>query len=490
MSTSPRPIAALVLLLAGAPPPSAAQHDTVGERIRRIEAALLPPILVAGRAPAGVPLEQRMRTLGVPAVSVAVLDGGRLAWARAWGVRERGGAPVDTATLFQAASISKPVAGLAALRLVEQGRLDLDEDVNAKLHSWRVPENGFTAREKVTLRRLLSHSAGLTVHGFRGYATGEPVPSPVQVLDGAPPANSAPVRVDIEPGSTWRYSGGGTTVVQLLLEDVTGRPFETLAAESVLRPAGMARSTYAQPLPAGLHANAAVGHRADGTPVTGRWHTYPEQAAAGLWTTPSDLARLALEVQRAFGGEPGRIIAPATAREMLTVQSGSYGIGFGIDGEGDALRFTHGGANEGFRASFVAFAHGGRGAVIMTNGDNGSTLAAELLRAIAVEYGWPAYRPVERVAVAVPVAQREGLAGEYVSVGLTPARTLAVSVAGDDLEVRAGGGAAIRLFAESEDVWFAPQTGAELRFDRTAGGSARGVTVSGWAPQPVAFVRR
>jgi CubicO group peptidase (beta-lactamase class C family) len=191
----------------------------------------------------------QMRDHGIVGLSLAIIDDGKIIKARGYGFTDKSGkTPITTSTLFQAGSVSKSVAALGALRLVEQGQLALDEDVNAKLQTWKVPENEFTKDEKVTLRRLLSHSAGLTVHGFPGYAVGSPVPTLVQVLDGEKPANTPAIRVDCVPGSQWRYAGGGYTVMQQLLIDVTGQPFPEFMQKSVLKPLGMAQSTYAQPL--------------------------------------------------------------------------------------------------------------------------------------------------------------------------------------------------------------------------------------------------
>jgi CubicO group peptidase (beta-lactamase class C family) len=390
---------------------SSAQQATpaeVAERIRRVEQGLLAPVITDGE-PAGMSLAERMRHYRVPGVSVAVINEGRIEWAKGWGVVDAGGAvPVDTATLFQAASISKPVAALAALRLVEQGRLSLDTDVNASLTSWKVEENGHTAMSKVTLRRLLSHNAGLTVHGFRGYAEGEAVPTLVQLLDGSAPANSARVRPDTMPGAIWRYSGGGSSVAQLLMQDATGRDFAGLVRELVLVPAGMAHSTYEQPLPPSRHAHAAVAHRTSGEPLPGRWHTYPELFAAGLWTTPSDLARLAIEVQRSYAGASAQILSPAMTREMLSLQAGDYGLGFGVARGDGWTSFSHGGSNQGYRAILYVFADRGQGAVIMTNGDMGGALMGELMRGIAEVYDWPAQRAVRGAGPAATVPRRHG----------------------------------------------------------------------------------
>jgi CubicO group peptidase (beta-lactamase class C family) len=320
-----------------------------------------------------------MKRHHVPAVSVAVIEGGRIAWARAYGqISTADPRPVTPGTLFQAASISKPIAALAALRLVQEGKLRLDEDVQRRLRSWKIPYTDLTTTEKVTLPRLLSHSAGLTVHGFRGYAAGEPVPTLLQVLNGEPPANSEPVRIDLVPGSKWRYSGGGYCVLQMLVTEVAGKPFPQAAEELVLQPLGMTRSTYRQPLPHELARDAAWGHDRAGRPIPGRWHVHPEIAAAGLWTTPSDLARAVLEVQRAYRGKSPRFLSAALARAMLEKQAGDYGLGFAVR---DRM-FSHGGSNIGFKCQLSAHAETGQGAVVMTNGDRGGEVASEILRRI------------------------------------------------------------------------------------------------------------
>lgn len=386
-------IAALTACTSAMPVPGAPPPQVSGEaaaHVRRVEQGLLP--LDAPRDPMlpTMSIEERMRHYRVPGVGVAVIQNGRVEWARGYGVTEAGGSqPVDTATLFQAASISKPISAVAALRLVEQGRLALDEDINTRLVSWQVPENEHTREEKVTLRRILSHTAGLTVSGFRGYAQGEPVPTLRQVLAGTAPANSSAVRVGAPPGSAQRYSGGGYSVAQLLMSDVSGRSFADLMDEMVLQPTRMVHSTFSQPLPAALASRAAAGHGPGGAPMAGRWHVYPEQAAAGLWSTPSDLARLAIEVQRSAAGREGGVLSPAMTRQMLTRHGGPYGLGFNLVGEGDGRIFRHSGSNMGFRAQLVAYTATGQGAVVMTNSDAGAELADEIMRSIAVTYSWP-----------------------------------------------------------------------------------------------------
>ena len=320
-------------------------------------------------------IKAQMAQRHIRGLSLAIIKDGKIAVARGYGVTDDSSkTPVTTATLFQAGSISKPVSALGALHLVEAGTLSLDDNVNDKLRSWKVPDNRFTATEKVTLRRLLSHNAGLTVHGFPGYDVADRVPTVVQVLDGAPPANTAPVRVDTTPGAIWRYSGGGFTVMQLMVTDVTGQPFPQFLQKTVLGPAGMTSSSFEQPLPNAMAARTAAGYYADGSPVRGRWHVYPEMAAAGLWTTPTDLAKWAIEVQETLAGRGHGIISPATARQFVTEQKGGSGLGVGVQGSGRSLRFSHGGRDEGFDALLEAGAETGDGVAIMINANDNSRL--------------------------------------------------------------------------------------------------------------------
>lgn len=353
-------------------------------KIQRVAQGLMPAKATPGKPVPKWTIAERLQFYKVPGVSVAVIVDGKLEWARGFGrTSAEGGKPVDAETLFQAASISKHVAALVALHFVDEGKLSLDEDVNRKLRAWKVPEHEFTKTEKVTLRRLLNHSAGLTVHGFPGYAAGEPVPSLIEVLDGRKPANTAPIRVDTTPGTLWRYSGGGYEVMQELVEEVAGKPFPQLAREIVLGPLGMKHSTFEQPLPKRLEANAASGHKAEGTTIPGKYHTYPEMTAAGLWTTPSDLALVVHELQTG-----GHVLKPETQTQMLTKVLGDYGLGLGLTETEGRKAFSHGGSNAGFQCMLFGYREGGRGAVVMTNGDRGGQLANEILRSIGAEYGW------------------------------------------------------------------------------------------------------
>src|SRR5713226_8710577 len=274
------------------------KQEDLESRIHRVETTVVDLPMGENQAPLRMDLSQLMKLYNVPGLSIAVIDDYKIVWAKGYGVTETGSrTPVTAETLFQAGSISKPVAATGALYLVEHGKLALDENVNEKLKTWKVPENKFTKNEKVTLRRLMSHTAGLTVHGFPGYDVNEPLPTLVQIFNGEKPANTAAIHVDILPGTKEVYSGGGVTIEQQLMMDVTGKAFPTLMRELVLDKLGMADSSYEQPLPPARAAMTASGTYADGRVVHGRWHIYSEMAAAGLWTTPTDLSKFAIKLR-------------------------------------------------------------------------------------------------------------------------------------------------------------------------------------------------
>ena len=386
---------------------------------------------------------------------------------------------------FQAASISKPVAALTAMTLVEEGVLTLDDPVNEYMVSWRVPDNEFTGDSAVTLRGILTHSAGLTVWGFPGYRKDEPfgdqaLASNVQVLDGL--GNTDPVRVYKVPGTSWQYSGGGYTVMEQLLEDAAGMPFEDVARERVLEPAGMARSTYAQPLPEDRWPEAARGHRGDGAEVAGEWHNYPEQAAAGLWTTPTDLLTLSAHLLGILDGTvTGGILSRETVEAVLTPHHPGddafqgWGLGFGLTGEGDARTFGHGGSNEGFKAQWVVYPALGQGVAVMTNGDRGAALAGEIIRSVSEAYGWPGHKSEVRAARALTAEEAAEYAGAYL---LGDAGLLVTITAGDgvlEADVPGQGVSTLHAYAGEPDRFFDLNDGQTLTFRRGEDGAVTAV---------------
>jgi CubicO group peptidase (beta-lactamase class C family) len=438
--------------------PSSAQ---VEQHIQHVTSGLIGGVVIKGDEHATHTLAERMTELKVPGVSIAVIHHGKIEWARGFGVRSLDGSPVDADTMFQAGSISKPLAAMAALRLVQQGKLSLDTDVNTYLTSWKFPSDPVAAGKSITLRELLTHTAGTTVHGFPGYASNEPVPTLVQVLNGEKPANTPAIRSEAPPGVNWKYSGGGYTIMQQVLIDLTEEPFPKLLHDSVLAPIGMSHSTYEQPLPKAFQSFAATPYRDDGKPVEGGAHTYPEMAAAGLWTTPTDLARYSIEVEQSLQGKANHVLSAEMTRQMLTPGIGHWGLGLEIGGADGNQYFSHGGANEGFRNFFLAYEKGGEGAVVMTSGDAGGQLGDEVMRSIAVEYGWPDYKPVVRAAVQVNLK----ILAQYVgSFELQKGFDLVVTLENGRLMTQATGQGKIPIYPESETKFFPTAIPAEIEF--------------------------
>lgn len=351
----------------------------------------------------------------IPGASIAIIRGGRIVWSGGIGVADKTSRrPVGPHTLFQAASISKAFTAVAALRLVETGQLRLDQDVNDVLQGWKLRDEAGNVAVGVSLRLLLSHTAGTSVSGFRGYDVGEPVPDLPQILDGLPPANNRSVRVITKPGTEWRYSGGGYVVLQRLIEQVTGQPLGPYLNQTLLAPLGMRESVFAQPLPAPLASRAAHGYLDDGTPVAGGSRTYPETAAAGLWTTAADLAKFVIAIRRSVNGRPGAVLTQKVAREALKEQRNQTGLGLFLQSNGSSLRFHHGGRNQGFDSELVGYANEGDGAIVMVNANDTSGMIDRTLQYIAEEYDWSDYpRRYQPNLAETPVGEWRHLFGHY-----------------------------------------------------------------------------
>ena len=332
-----------------------------------------------------------MEEFGVPGISIAVIHDFKIHWARAYGVADvETGQLVDIETMFQAASISKPVAAMGVLRAVQDGLFSLDDDINDILDSWTLDGREFTRNRPVTPRTLTSHTSGLgDGFGFPGYDPARPLPTTVQILEGHELSNVGRVFMEREPMTFYEYSGGGVTVMELALSDVRRRPFVDVLQEGVLAPIGMTRSSYAQPISPEHNNNAARAHDNNGESHGPKWHVYPEHAAAGLWTTPTDLARFMIEVQHSARGESNRVLSQSIIQEMLNpVGVGPFAVGFTMSKIGEGWYFSHGGSNWGFRALMLAHKVKGYGLVVMTNADQGSTVINEISRRIQYTYNW------------------------------------------------------------------------------------------------------
>jgi CubicO group peptidase (beta-lactamase class C family) len=377
--------------------------------------ALVASVAIARQAPRPVPpsgppwptgpvavgeIEPLLKQFNTPGLSIAVIKDFAIEWAKGYGTADvETGAPVTADTMFQAASISKPVAAMASMRAVQDGKFTLDQDINTILKSWKLPGDGYTKDRPVTPRSLMSHTSGTgDGFGFPGYALSDPLPTTQQILDGQPPSNRRQIRLERAPLTGFKYSGGAVMIQELALSEALGKPFVQIAAESVLKPLGMTNSTYEQPLPAAREKQAARAHNRTGARMGDPWHVYPEHAAAGLWTTSTDLAKLLIEVQRTLAGPlapkgpAGRVLSRASMLEMVTpVGVGPFAVGFSVAKEGEGWYFSHGGSNWGFQCLALAHRVNGYGLVLMTNGDNGGALMNEVRRRLQQAYKWDVF---------------------------------------------------------------------------------------------------
>jgi CubicO group peptidase (beta-lactamase class C family) len=433
------------------------------ERILRVVSDLRVEATVPGQEHLPCPIAQRMAQTCTPATSVAVVDDFEEAWARGFGERAAGQkAAADTP--FQCGSIGKPVFALAVMKLVEAGTVDLDTDVNEYLTSWRVPANdGWQPR--LTLRQLLSHTAGTTVHGFPGYPASGPWPTVTQILQGVPPANNQPIVVDVLPGTQFRYSGGGTTIAQQVVVDVTGKPFPELMRELILGPTGMADSSYEQPAPADFTNRVARSYPWNGTETPGGYHVYPEMAAAGLWTTAADLARLGVELMRVLRGNPSKLgLRQETVSSMLRPQLPNQeigqefvGLGWFCYGKDETFRFGHNGGNHGYLATMLMLPAIGKGVVAIANSIQGWMLPGEITAAVGREYGWPALKDVPRIGVLDP---ETGYAGTFEKDGAQ----LRITQQGTRLFIEFPQQGAIPLYPTAGREFFGRAINLRLRF--------------------------
>jgi CubicO group peptidase (beta-lactamase class C family) len=449
------------------------QIKVLNARIMRVENSVLPAVVVKGEASGVFSISGMMDMLNIPGVSVAVINDGRIEWAKSYGLKEVGAESLDEETLFQAGSVSKPFVAMAALSLVEEGKLDLDTDINTYLKSWKVPENEFTKEEKVTLRRLLSHTAGISSFDVDDGAAIGNVPTLLQILNGENPVENDPVTVDMVPGSQWRYSNEGYAVVQQLLIDVEEKSFPEILRERVLEPLGMKHSTFEQPLPPEKLEEAASGHIGDGEPVEGKGWIYANMGAGGLWTTPSDLAKFLIEIQKSFSGESNKVLSKKMIETMMTVQMGSSGLGLGITGEGEAKSFGHSGHNRGFLCRIKAFVHGGRGVVIMANSNKAIPLLQGITFGVAKEYGWPEPKPMEVEPYSISHEELKAYAGRYV---VAENYFVTISIEGKYLKITHFEGEDI-LIPVSDTQFYQQLDGIKLTFIKDEQGNVKQISL-------------
>lgn len=451
----------LILLISCAKQTEQTENDKklLEERITRIENGLQLNFQIKYGDSTSVSyynIEERMKELGIPGVSVAVLNNGVVEWAKGYGMADSlENRKVTPTTLFQAASISKPIAATRAHQLAEKGIVHIDSNINKYLSSWKLPENEFTVNEKVTLRRMLNHSAGLTVWGFPGYRPEDTIPSIPEILNGK--GNTDSVRVYKEPGESWRYSGGGYTIMQLMLTDLEQKPFPEIMKQHVLNPLGMESSTYENPLPQEYRSKAASGYNSDGTQVDGKYRTYPEMAAAGLWTTPSELILWGKEIQQILKTQQDGLLKVETVNEMLIPSEDDQGLGPYVLED----TFGHGGADEGFRAELVVWKETANAAVVMVNSNNGSIMR-EILMSIAQEYDLPGYEPILRVYGEQSAEKLKKFVGTYDFAERGKSK---IVIKDNGLEITEGFFEnSVFLLPQTDSIFFNKNTGTQYRF--------------------------
>ena len=390
----------------------AQKEGEIQAEIKAIENGLIKNIQIKGDSIQKFNIQDRMDYYKVPGISIAVVENGNIKWAKGYGfANTETGTKVDSNTLFQAGSISKPLAALSALKLFENDSLKLNRDVNYYLKNWKIPENKFTEIEKVTIEKLLTHTAGMTVHGFPGYKQTDEFPEIIDVLNGN--GNTAKIVVDTIPGSIWRYSGGGYTVMEKVVEDISGLPLEEYIAKNILSPLGMKNSTYEQPITKEWQKNISAAYDGNGKLIKGLWNNYPEQAAAGLWTTPSDLALYCIEIQNIVQGKKDGVLSNSTLDKMLTKHKNDWGLGPSLQNEKDSLIFGHGGKNAGFTNDMKAFVNQGNAIIVMTNADNGGKLIAEVKNSISNYYKWSISQPKTIEIIELSDADLKQFKGKY-----------------------------------------------------------------------------
>jgi CubicO group peptidase (beta-lactamase class C family) len=403
------------------------------QKINAVENSLAPNIIFGDTIPKGN-LEKRMKETSIQGLSIAVIRDYKIEWAKGYGwadVEEK--RKVTTETRFQAASISKSINSLGLLKLAEMGKLDPEADINNYLTSWKFPYDTVSKNKKISVNNLLSHTAGLDIHGFPGYKKTDSIPTIQEVLDGKRPANTKPVRSLFEPGTKFKYSGGGTTISQLILTDITKSSYAGWMEKNVLQPLAMTNSSYQQPPAAGA---LATGYYGNGESVKGKYHIYPEQAAAGLWTTPTDLAKYIIECQLAFEGRSNKVLSPAMMKKRLTPYIDSNAaLGVFIENRKGQLYFNHNGGNEAFLCTSYGSMQGGNGVVIMINGDN-FAVVGELLNSVATVYDWKGfYTPTFKQVVTIPKDTLQQFVGNFLLVK----DTLSISFCGNDLCIKQNG---------------------------------------------------
>ncbi|MFW6128753.1 MAG: serine hydrolase domain-containing protein [Candidatus Aminicenantaceae bacterium] len=445
------------------------------QRMNSVENGLLKTVVFKGQKPEKMKLSQRMPYYGVPGLSIAVIDNYQIEWTKAYGVlNNKKHNSTTTESLFQAASISQAATAVEILRLAEKQVLVLDTSVNDYLKSWKVPQTRFNEKEKVTAIRLLSHSAGVIKSEYSGYTQDEELPSLKQILEGEKPAQSPAVRINYIPGTKNVYSEAGYTILQQLIEDLEDDSFSMVMKKNIFNPLGMNHSSFECPLSEEIKTKTASGHLRDGKPVEGKYRNYPQTAAAGLWSTSSDVALLVIEIMKTAIGDSNTVISPLSARTMLTRHISTSGLGVNVEDKGDNLYFFKRGRNYGFNCMMVGYPVKGQGAVVMTNSDNGAYLIDEVIRAVSEVYNWPHFKPLEKTLYRLKEGEYQQFEGVY---QINPDYLLEVKHENYYLVIKPTGQTPTKFYVETRMVFFSRDPYIKIRFKENAEGQITGLVL-------------
>jgi CubicO group peptidase (beta-lactamase class C family) len=357
----------------------------------------------------------------IPGMSFAVVENFEVVYAHHVGLKETGTTnKLDSNTAFSTASIAKPVTATIAAMLAEKGKLDLDAPIAQYLKRWQVPSSDFTRNSPITTRQLLAHTAGMSQGGFADFHLGDDIPSPIESLNGKKlPRYDQPIRSLFTPDTDWQYSGGGYVIVQIALEDITGKPLQQLAQEMIFTPLNMQHTTMYQHGSDQFLTNVAKVHDAsqqvirDGIPIC------PQIAPSGLWSTPSDMAKFTIEYQQALAGQASSVISPWVAQQTTRLHTlkkvGGWSAGWmRFEAQGNIDWFSHGGSNTGTGGHVMASMQGGKGILVFMNAttEHRNPAIEALIKNIIDALDWHQELPFTKL---IPAQYKKQMIGRYLS---------------------------------------------------------------------------
>lgn len=358
-------------------------------------------------------ITDKMSDYQIPAVSLAIINNGEIEWSDIYKNPDfTGEQHLDSVSLFQAASLSKPVTFFAALRMHAAGEIDLDQNIQDYLKEFVLPEGKQTAENPVTFRNIFSHTSGINSGGYLGYEQGLLLPSDLDILKGGAGVNSPAIQVVMPPNETLAYSGGAYTLAELALQDLFEDEFENIMKKWILEPVGMKYSEFTQPLHDSISKQVAKAYSSSGKPIEGGWRNYPEQAAAGLWSNATDMARFLTEIYKAYHGKSA-VFSQSDIQTIISHERDGHVYGFLLNQVGDDVSITHYGGNAGYRTGMTISLKSGNGMVYLINSDNGGDLGNELLLSASQVYNWKHFKQTEVQRGQVNSERLKRLAGLY-----------------------------------------------------------------------------